>query len=108
MNTNEKKTVFDILNNVGFYDMKHKKGLNSARRKDALYNLPQTIPKIRNALLPASENKELSYEEISDDHLEGQGNGKKIIPTNIIDIYTRLEILLELKLTGHTNTLTEA
>ena len=33
---------------------------------------------------------------------------KIIIPTNIIDIYTRLEILLGLKLSGHTDTLTEA
>ena len=40
-------------------------------------------------------------------NLEGQGV-KIIIPSNIIDIYTRLEILLGLKLSGHTDTLTEA
>ena len=39
--------------------------------------------------------------------LEGQGL-KIIIPSSIIDIYTRLEILLGLKLSGHTDTLTEA
>ena len=39
--------------------------------------------------------------------LEGQGV-KIIIPSNIIHIYTRLEILLGLKLSGHTDTLTEA
>ena len=39
--------------------------------------------------------------------LEGQGV-KIIIPSNIIDIYTRLEILLGLKLAGHTDILTEA
>ena len=33
---------------------------------------------------------------------------KIIIPSNIIDIYTRLEVLLGLKLSGHTNILTEA
>ena len=34
-----------------------------------------------------------------------QGEGVKIIiPSNIIDIYTRLEILLGLKLSGHTDT----
>ena len=33
---------------------------------------------------------------------------KKIIPSNIIDIFTSLEILLGLKLSGHTDTLTEA
>ena len=38
-----------------------------------------------------------------------QGEGVKIIiPSNIIDIYTRLEVLLGLKLSGHTDTLTEA
>ena len=38
-----------------------------------------------------------------------QGEGVKIfIPSNIIDIYTRLEILLGLNLSGHTDTLTKA
>ena len=38
-----------------------------------------------------------------------QGQGVKIItPSNIFDIYTRLEILLGLKLSGHSDTLTEA
>ena len=41
-------------------------------------------------------------------NLQGRGIEKKIIPSNIIDIYTRLEILLGLKLSGHTDTLTEA
>ena len=39
--------------------------------------------------------------------LEGQGV-KIIKPSNIIDIYTRLDILLGLKLSGHTDNLTEA
>ena len=43
MNNNEKETVFDIYNNVGFMDMKHTKGLNSARMRDALCNNPKTI-----------------------------------------------------------------
>ena len=47
-------------------------------------------------------------ENIDDfDGLQGEGV-KIIIPSNIIDIYTRLEILLGLKLSGHTDTLTEA
>ena len=37
-----------------------------------------------------------------------EGQGLKIIPSNIIDIYTRLEVLLGLKLSGHTDTPTEA
>ena len=44
---------------------------------------------------------------LKSNNLQGQGV-KIIIPSNIIDIYTRLEILLGLKLSGHTDTLTEA
>ena len=38
----------------------------------------------------------------------GKGIEKIIIPSNIIDIYTKLEFLLGLKFSGHTGTLTEA
>ena len=41
-------------------------------------------------------------------NLQGRGIEKVIIPSNIIDIYTRLEVLLGLKLSGHSNTVTEA
>ena len=41
------------------------------------------------------------------DNLQGEGI-KIIIPSNIIDIYTRLDVLLGLKLSGHTDILTEA
>ena len=67
--------------------------------KDALYNLPNEINKIRNPPLPAVESES--------DNLQGEGV-KIIIPSNIIDIYTRLEVLLGLKLSGHADTLTEA
>ena len=99
MDNEDKSTVYDILKNTGFYSMKHTKGLKSARMINVLYNLPKEIAKIRNPPLPAIENE-------SDD-LQGDGF-KIIIPSNIIDIYTRLEILLDLKLSGHTDTLTEA
>ena len=79
--------------------MRHRKGLNSARMRDALCNVPQEIAKIRNPPLPAVENKS--------DNLEGEGV-KIIIPSNIVDIYTRLEVLLGLKLSGHRDTLSEA
>ena len=64
----------------------------------------KTLPK----LIEEIQNK--TFEEItldSDSDLQGEGV-KIIIPSNIIDIYTRLEILLGLKLSGHTDTLTEA
>ena len=96
----EKEIVFEILQNVGFYDNIPKIGFKAARMKDALNDLPKAIAKIRNPPLPSIEN-------VSDSDLEGQGV-KIIIPSNIIDIYTRLEVLLGLKLSGHTDTLTEA
>ena len=43
-----------------------------------------------------------------DTKLKGRGVEKIIIPSNTIDIYSGLEILLEKKLSGHTDTLTEA
>ena len=41
-------------------------------------------------------------------NLKGRGIEKIIIPSSIIDIYTRLETLLGLKIAGHTDTLTES
>ena len=58
----------------------------------------------------AEEIQNRSFEEItldSDNDLEGRGV-KIVIPSNIIDIYTRLETLLGLNLSGHTDTLIEA
>ena len=68
--------------------------------------LPSDIEQIQNPpiSLPTIENIDFSHEEVSDD-LEGRGD-KTLIPSNIID--TRLEVLLGLKLSGHTNTVTEA
>ena len=43
-----------------------------------------------------------------DTKLKGRGIQKIIIPSNVIDIYTRLEILLGLKLSGHTDILSDA
>ena len=40
--------------------------------------------------------------------MKGYGILKIVVPNNIIDIYSRLEILLRLKLAGHNNTMSEA
>ena len=57
------------------------------------------------------ESKSRRYKQFKSNfkkrNLEGQ-EVKIIIPCNMIDIYTRLKILLGLKLSGHTGTLTEA
>ena len=78
MDNFEQETVFDILQNVGFYDNIPKRGFKAARMKDALYDLPKAIDKIRNSPLPSIQN----VEDSSD--LEGLGI-KIIIPNNIID-----------------------
>ena len=93
----EKETIFNILQKVGFYSMRHTKKLQSARLKDASSNLPTEIDKIRNPTLPTIENES--------NNLEGEGL-KNIFPFKIIDICNRLKILLGLQLSGHTDTLT--
>ena len=96
MDDDIKLTVFYILENVGFYDNILKKGLKTARMRDALY---KTIAKIRNLFLPVFEN-------VSDGL---QGEGVKIFKqSNITHSYIRLENILGLKLSAHTVTLTEA
>ena len=99
MDNEDKLTVFKTLKNVGYYSMKYNKGSKSVGMRDALYSLPDEKAKIQNPTLPLIEN-------VSDDI---QLNGVKlIIPSNIIDIDSRLKMLLRLELSGHTNSLTEA
>ena len=72
----------------------------SKRKTFFTKSLPKLVEEIQNR----------TFEEItldSDTDLEGEGV-KIIKPSNKIDIYTRLEDLLSLKLSGHTDTLTEA
>ena len=75
-------------------------GDKSSKRK-SFYT--KTLPKL------VQDIHKKTFDDIKDNfgNLEGQGV-KIIIPPNIIDIYTRLEILLGLKLSGHTDTVTEA
>ena len=99
MNDEDKSIIYDILKNTGFFSTRHTKSKKSDRMKDALKNLPREIAKIQNPPLPAIESES--------DNLQGEGV-KIIIPSNIFDIYTRLEVLLGLKLSGHSDTLSEA
>ena len=63
----------------------------------------KTLPKLVNEI----QNK--TFHEIIDNSDELQEEGLIFfIPSNKFDIYARLENLLGLKLTGYTNTLTEA
>ena len=83
----------NIINDLGYT------GIGDYPSKRVIFfktKLPKLVEEIQNK----------TFEEINDD-LQGDGV-KIIIPSNIIDIYIRLEILLGLKLSGHTDTLTEA
>ena len=63
----------------------------------------KTLPKL------AEEIQNRTFEEIIDSSDDLQGEGVKItIPSNIFDIDTRLEVLLGLKLSGHSETFTKA
>ena len=95
-NENDILMLYNIINDLGYTGI----GDNKSKRK--LF-LTETLPKL------VEEIQNRTFEEITNDSDELQGEGVKIIiPSNIIDIYTRLEVLLGLKLSGHTDTLTEA
>ena len=74
--------------------------INPKRKTFFTEKLPKLVEEIQNK----------TFEEITNDsdNLEGEGVHKIIIPNNILDIYTRLKVLLGLKISGHTDTLTEA
>ena len=91
--TDMEKIVFrDILLKTGYYNRKPTKGHLTGRDKYFRNGLDNDVMRILNL----------------DTKLKGRGIKKLIIPSNIIDICTRLKILQRLKLFGHTDTLTEA
>ena len=89
--------MYNIIRDLGYNGIGDR---DSKRKIFFTKKLPKLVEDIQNK----------TFDEISDysDGLQGEGIEKIIIPSNIIDIYTRLEILLGLKLSGHSNTLTEA
>ena len=92
LNDNEKVVLRDFLSKTGYYSRKPTKGKPSGLDNYIKNELDDDVRRILDL----------------DKKLKGRGIEKIIIPSNIIDIYTRLEILLGLKLSGHTDTLTEA
>ena len=90
-NENDILMLNNIIRDLGYTGIGDHK---SFRKTFLTEKLPKLVEEIQNR----------TFDEID---LEGQGV-KIIIPSNIIDIYTRLEVLLGLKLSGHTDTLTEA
>ena len=86
----------NILNDLGYTGVGDR---DSKRKTFSTITLSKLVDEIQNK----------TFDEITDGSDDLQGEGLKIIiPSNIIDIYTRIETLLGLNLSGHTDTLTEA
>ena len=64
----------------------------SSRYKNIKYDLDNDVSRILNL----------------NTKLRGKGIEKIVLPSNIIDFYTRFEFIIGLKISGHTDTLTEA
>ena len=92
MSDTEKVVFKDILSKTNYYNRKLTKRKMSGRDRYIKKDPDNDVIKILNL----------------DKKLRGKGVEKIMIPSNIIDIYTRLEVLLGLKLSGHSDTLTEA
>ena len=92
MNDTEQLVFRDIFRKTGYFNRKPTKGRLSGQDR---YFKSDPDDDVIKSLKLDTKRKCRGVEEI-------------IIPSNIIDIYTRLEILLGLKLSGHTDTLTEA
>ena len=82
----------DTLQKTDYYNRKPAKGRISDRDKYKKNNLDIDVRRILNL----------------DTKLNGRGYEETIILSNKTVIYTRLEVLLGLRLSGHTDTLTEA
>ena len=88
--------MYNILTDLGYTG-----GCDKSSKRKIFFT--KTLPE----LVENFQNK--TFHVITEDSDDLQGEGVKIIiPSNIIDIYTRLEISLGLKLSGHTDTLIKA
>ena len=96
-NENDILMMYNIINDLGYTGIRDRP---SKRKKFFTITLPRLVEDIQNRTFEELTNN-------SDSDLQGEGV-KIIIPSNIIDIYTRLEVLLGLKLSGHRDTVTEA
>ena len=111
--------IYKALSDTGYTGKNMKNENYSLMRNNIIGDLGYTVRKGRDSkrktfltklvpkLVEETQNKTFGEITESSDDLQGEGV-KVIIPSNIIDIYTRFEILLGLKLSGRTDTLTEA
>ena len=97
----DKETIYNILKTPYFYSFQPKirGGNESLRTGDIINDLTKIVEKV---LHPTTE-----FENSSADELQSEGM-ENIIPCNIISKSTRSIVLLGLKPTGRTDTLTRA
>ena len=107
--------ILNFANILETVDYNSKQDTHSAGSKYIKNKLENRVDKILNHVISSSlptkslVTSSLPATEIEDsDDLEGSEVSKIVIPSNIIEIWTRLEVLLGLKISGHTDTLTEA
>ena len=92
MNDIDKVVLRDMLTKTNYYERIPIQGRISGHDRYIKNNLDDDVRRLLN----------------KDTKLSGRGIEIFNLPSNKVDIYTRLDILLGLKLSGHTNTLTEA
>ena len=98
----EQVNFLDLLETVGYFNSRPIYEHPSRRGKYIRDNFRDDVLKILNHPLP------LPPIENEENPKDSRGHEMKIIiPSNIIDIWTRLELFLGPKLSGHTDTLTE-
>ena len=98
-------TFSKILNDINYNPNEDNSSTRQKYIKNQLKSRVQNILKTPVAAIASGESDE--YESLESD-LEGNGTKTIVVPSDTDEIWTRLPVLLGLKLAGHTDTLIEA
>ena len=98
-------TFSEILNDINYNPNEDNSSTRQKYIKNQLKSRVQNILKFPVAAIASGESDE--YESLESD-LEGNGTKTIVVPSDTDEIWTRLQVLLGLKLAGHTDTLIEA
>ena len=98
-------TFSKILNDINYNPNEDNSSTRQKYIKNQLKSRVQNILKTPVAAIASGESDE--YESLESD-LEGNGTKTIVVPSDTDEIWTRLQVLLGLKLAGHTDTLIEA
>ena len=98
-------TFSKILNDINYNPNEDNSSTRQKYIKNQLKSRVQNILKTPIAAIASGASDE--YESLESD-LEGNGTKTIVVPSDTDEIWTRLQVLLGLKLAGHTDTLIEA